>query len=110
MKYQVIFTEPAATTIEENAVWWARERSADQASRWYDGIRAAILSLDEFPQRCPLAPENDRFPYELRDLYFGLGSRPTHRIIFTIVTHHVVVLAVRHGAQRDLRHGDLKLP
>lgn len=110
MKFRVILTEPAAAAIEESAVWWARERSVEQASRWYDGIRAAIASLDEHPERCPPAAEDDQFPYDLRELHFGLGSRPTHRVVFTIVKQHVVVLADRHAAQRYLRPRDVELP
>jgi len=85
-------------------------RSAKQASRWYNGIRAAIASLDRFPERCALAAENDQFPYELRELYFGLGSRPTHRVVFTVAKQHVVVLAVRHTAQGRLEPKDVELP
>jgi hypothetical protein len=30
MKYAVIVTEPAAAAMEENVVWWTRERSVEQ--------------------------------------------------------------------------------
>lgn len=110
MKYAVVVTEPAAKAIEDTSVWWARERSAEQAARWYGGIREAIASLEQFPERCALSAENERFPYELRELYFGLGSKPTHRVVFTISKQHVVVLAVRHVAQRALRPRDVQLP
>lgn len=110
MKYQVTLTEPAASSSEETASWWATKRSAEQASRWYDGIRAAIASLGEFSERCARAAENSHFPRDLRELYFGHGARPTHRIVFAIVQQSVIALAVRHVAQSSLRHGDLELP
>ena len=51
----------------------------EQAARWYAGFSDALASLRENPERCPLAPENGRFPYEIHELHYGLGSRPTHR-------------------------------
>ncbi|MCH7729784.1 MAG: type II toxin-antitoxin system RelE/ParE family toxin, partial [Planctomycetes bacterium] len=66
-----------------------------------------IESLENDPDRCPLARENHRFAYEIRELHFGLASRPTHRIIFSIRPDAVVVLSVRHAAQQDLTEDDL---
>jgi hypothetical protein len=43
-------------------------------------------------------------------LHFGLGSRPTHRAVFTIVNETVVVLTVRHAAQDRLQQSDRKTP
>jgi plasmid stabilization system protein ParE len=107
MTYAVVITEQAAREMEDAAEWWARERSAEQAERWYSGIRQAISGLAEQPQRRPLAAENVDFSYELRELHFGLGSRPTHRAVFAIVKQTVVVLAVRHVAQDRIRPGDI---
>jgi plasmid stabilization system protein ParE len=42
---RVIITGPAKRDIQEAHDWWAEHRSAEQAGRWYVGIRAAILSL-----------------------------------------------------------------
>ena len=110
MKCQIIVTEPAAKAIEDDAAWWARERSIKQAARRYEGIRAAIDSLRSLPARCAFAAENGQFPYELRELHFGLGSRQTHRIVFTIVKQNVIVLAVRHSSQKELRPRDVDNP
>lgn len=100
-------TERAARDIEDSADWWARERSAEQAHRWYQGIRAAIDGLARSPQARPVAAERDLYSYEIRELHYGLGSRPTHRMIFTVVSKTVLVLAVRHAARRPLRPEDL---
>jgi hypothetical protein len=58
--------------------------------------------LEQNPDRCALAPENDRFPYEIRQLNFGIGRKPTHRLVFTIRPKEVVILRVRHLAQQDI--------
>lgn len=110
MSYAVVVTEQAAREIEDAAHWWACERSAEQAERWYAGIRNAIATLAENPQRCPVAAERHDFSYELRELYFGLGSRPTHRIVFTTVKQTAIVLTVRHGAQTRLSPDDINGP
>ena len=59
-----------------------------------------MISLEQNPSRFPLAFENDQFPYELRQQNYGLGSNPTHRAIFTIRNNVVLILRIRHLAQR----------
>jgi plasmid stabilization system protein ParE len=78
-----------------------------QAARWYAGFSDAIAALAQNPERCPLAPENGCFPYEIRELHYGLGSRPTHRAVFTVRPDMVLVLTIRHAAQADLTEADL---
>jgi len=107
MTFTVVVTEQAAREKEDAAEWWARERFVEQAERWYAGIRHAITTLAEQPERCPRTAEDGDFSYELRELHYGLGPRPTHRAVFTIVKETVVVLAVRHGAQDRLRAGGI---
>jgi hypothetical protein len=54
-----------------------------------------------------LAPESGDFDFELRQINYGSGKRPTHRALFRIVGNTVEVLSIRHLAQRALRPGDL---
>jgi plasmid stabilization system protein ParE len=81
MTFVVVVTERAARDMEETAAWWARERSAEQAELWYAGIRRALTTLTEHPERCAVAPEQPDFAYPLRELHYGVGSRPTHRAV-----------------------------
>jgi plasmid stabilization system protein ParE len=103
----VITTERAAQEIEDAAAGWAENRSVAQAQRWYQGIRAAIAGLAAPPEAHPVAAENDSFPYEIRKLHYGLRSKSTHRVIFTIVRRTVLVLTVRHAARHPLMPEDL---
>lgn len=64
--------------------------------RWFEGLKEAIASLSTFPHRCPLAPENRQFPFEVRQLLYGRRAH-VYRILFTIQAETVVVLHVRHG-------------
>ncbi len=108
MNYRVVLADRTLEDIDRNARWWAKNRSGDQAIRWYEGILEAIYALDENPQRWTVARENDKFPYELRELHYGVSSRPTHRALFAIRDDRsVVVLSVRHAAQQDVTPDDL---
>jgi hypothetical protein len=91
--------------MQDAARWWATQGSAEQANRWLAGIDERLQ--DESPERYPLAPENDDFPFEMRELYFGVGRRPTHRAVFTTADDLVVVLSVRHLSQNRLQPDDL---
>ena len=68
----------------------------------------AIRSLSDNPDRCALARENHLFSAEVRELHYGLGSRPTHRAVFTVLKDVVLVLTIRHGAQADLTEDDIQ--
>lgn len=79
MTYNVVITPEASRQMEAAAGWWARERSEEQARQWYAGIRGAVATLAEGPERHPLAAEHADFGHELRELHYGLGRRATHR-------------------------------
>ena len=93
--------------MERAYSWWAEHRSADQAARWYNGFMNRLLTLESNPARCPLAPENDSFPFEVHNLLYGLSNKPTHRALFTIRPDMVYVFAIRHAAQQPITPDDL---
>ncbi len=107
MIHQVVLTDQAHRDLLQACTWWAENRSAEQAERWYDGFAKAILSLATDPERRPLAPESQDLPYEIRQLNYGLGRRPTHRAVFTIRPNMVLILRVRHLAQKPLSPEDV---
>jgi plasmid stabilization system protein ParE len=72
------------------------------AQQWAIGLMKAITSLETFPARCALAPENRYFPQEIRHLLYGKG-RSIYRILFTINDDTVFILHIRHGAQDTLK-------
>jgi len=106
MTYDVVLTDRAYDEMNAAYLWWAEHRSPLQADKWYNAFADAIASLSVNLERCPLARENDRFPLEIRNLYFGIGRRRTHRAVFTIRPEMVLVMTVRHLAQRDLTPDD----
>jgi hypothetical protein len=104
--YRVIVTPKARIELYNDAIWWAENRSADQAARWLDGFEQAIDSLAKDAAKYPLARENDEFAIELRQMPYGVGKRPTHRAVFEIHGREVIVHGIRHLARRDLTPED----
>jgi plasmid stabilization system protein ParE len=108
MTYHVVISTQATVELQAAAEWWAENREPDQAARWFVGFDAKIRGLANAPHSWAVADENDEFPYEIRQLNFGLSSRPTHRAVFTIVEPDVVlVLTIRHTAQDRIAPGDI---
>ena len=107
MSRQIPVTAAARRDIEEGAAWWAEHRSFPQAIRWLRQIEDRIATLSEHAERCELAHEASRFSFELRELLFGTGYRPTHRILFRIDGSIVEILAVRHMSRIDISPDDL---
>ena len=107
MTFEVVLTTKAHEQLETAHAWWAQHRSANQAARWYNEFANALVILSENPERWPLSAERGAFPFEIRDLHFGVGSRPTHLAVFTIRDGLILVLAIRHLAQRALETDDV---
>jgi plasmid stabilization system protein ParE len=107
MMHEVLLTARAQDELERNHNWWAAKRSADQANRWYTGFIQLMLTLQNKPERCPLALENELLPIQVRQLNYGLGAKPTHRALYTVRADTVVILRVRHLAQQPLSSEDL---
>lgn len=100
MKYRVIIEPPARENIDQ-AYRWIAERAPVSAVKWFNGLEAAIQTLEDFPQRCPLAEESKAFDLEIRQLIYGkrVGA---YRILFAIQQDAVHILHVRHGRRRRL--------
>ena len=107
MSLPVLVTERAHNELDDAYRWWAKHRSSEQANRWYNEFLVALESLADDANRWAVARENDNFPYEIRELHFGLARRPTHRAVFTIRPESVLVLTIQHVSQRELTSDDL---
>jgi plasmid stabilization system protein ParE len=78
MSYKVVIEKQAEEDLKDAASWVA-QHSPDKAALWYFDTTEAVESLENFPARCPVAPESKTFGVEIRHLIFG-----KHRIIFII--------------------------
>jgi len=99
LNFQIELTEQAEKEAEQ-AYLWIAERDPEGAGRWWQGLVEAVLSLEEMPLRCSIAPEDPYFEEEIRMLFYG-RRRGQFRILFTIRGQQVQVLHIRR-ASRDV--------
>ena len=79
---------------------------SDAALKWYRGLKEAILSLEEKPNRGAVTRENRG----LRQLLYG--QKPNiYRVIYRVLERQkqVEVLHIRHGARRKFKPSDLPI-
>ena len=100
-EYRIIL-QPEAYAGMEAAYEYIDQYSSENAHRWAVEIMDAINSLKTFPRRCGIAPENEFFVQEIRQLLHGKG-RNVYRILFTIQDEAISILHIRHGAQDTLK-------
>tara|TARA_R110002073_G_scaffold328728_4_gene510359 strand:+ start:3329 stop:3649 length:321 start_codon:yes stop_codon:yes gene_type:complete len=102
----VIIMPIAEADIDEAYEWWRDHRSVEQANRWYREIFPVMQGLSISAARRPQSPEAARLGVDLRELYFGIGAHPTHRVVFIIDGSTVKILRVRHLSRGRLRASD----
>lgn len=78
---------------------------SDAALKWYRGLKEAILSLEEQPNRSPETPENPK----LRHLLYGHKPH-IYRVIYRVTekSKQVDVLHIRHGARKRFKRSEIK--
>lgn len=74
--------------------------SAEVANNWYYELQDTIVSLQEFPNRCSIAPEASVIGREIRQLW--VGKRRKYRVLFVVEEDVVAILHVRHSRQSYL--------
>ena len=105
MIYQVRL-QPAAVEDLDGAYQYAAQNAPTPAARWLKRVQTARQTLEHNPERCPLAPENDKSRRILRQSLFG--KRPhVFRVIYTIEGNTVWVLRICRAQRRTLRAEDL---
>ena len=109
MAYHVKFADRAARDLESLYV----EKNAAEsqaASRWYNGLEAAVYALPTYPHRCAVAREarSSKLRRELRHLVYGKKPH-VYRVIYEVDERRqtVWVLTVRHGARRKVKPSDI---
>ena len=70
---------------------------SDAAQKWYIGLKKQILSLEQYPNRCPVTPEKKT----VRHLLYG-RKHGVYRVIYRVIEKRKVVevLHIRHGARK----------
>lgn len=101
MAFRVETAAAAEQDVEAIFEWLISRNAGEAGLRWLAELEDAIASLNMNPQRCPIAPENGEFPFEVRQLFYGRQPN-VYRILFTINRDVVYVFHVRHGRRRPL--------
>jgi plasmid stabilization system protein ParE len=107
MAYRVEIARRAEADLEELYLWVV-ERTPQQGARWFNGLERAVLSLDEHPKRCPVAPESIDPDHPVRVLSYGRKPH-IYRIFFVVddLAGRVRVVHVRRSARRPAVPDDL---
>lgn len=100
MAYRVEIARRAEADLEE-LYRWVVERAPQRGARWFNGLERAVLSLDQHPKRCPVAPESFDAEDPVRVLTYGRKPHG-YRVFFTVDddAEIVCVLHVRRGARQ----------
>lgn len=85
----------------------ASARAPATAARWLDRFERTLQTLDERPDRCPLAHENAKIAVEVRVLLFGRQPN-VFRVLFTVDGDAVRILRIRRAQRRFLSRGELE--
>jgi plasmid stabilization system protein ParE len=101
MAFRVETSAQAESDASAILEWLLAQHAGETGLRWFFAMEDAIASLATVPERCPLAPETVRFPFEVRQLFYGRKPH-VYRILFTIEGDIVNVLHIRHGRRRPL--------
>jgi toxin ParE1/3/4 len=92
-RYRVDIT--ASAEADTAAIWdYIAQDNPEAATAFILRLEEQIGTLERYPERCPLVPENDILGTTYRHLLFG-----NYRTIFKIVGVRVIILRIIHGAR-----------
>lgn len=102
MTLRVILTPRAERDRERIYSYTVSQWGKGKAQHWYDGLYAALSSLETLPERHPVAPESAQAGAQtVRQVV-----RPPFRILFVIKGRQVHVLHIRHAARLPMGAGE----
>ncbi|KAF0217718.1 MAG: plasmid stabilization system [Geobacteraceae bacterium] len=92
-KYSVEITPAAERDVEE--IWtYIADDSPENATAFIMRLEEQTEALEQFPERCPLIPENELLGTGYRHLVYG-----AYRTIFRITGNTVFIVRIIHGAR-----------
>ena len=112
MAFRVEIAPRAFNDLDEIATYIEQQSSFEQAEEWFNGIIAAIRTLEDMPERCRIADESEELGQEVRVLHYGRCNRK-YKVYYSI-RHRtrsagtIQVLHVRHRARQSLEIDQLR--
>jgi plasmid stabilization system protein ParE len=112
MAFRVKISPRAFNDLDEIARYIKRQSSFEQAEDWFNGIIAAIRTLEDMPSRCPVADESEELGQEVRLLIYGRRNRK-YKVYYSIRRRTrsagtIQVFHVRHWARKNLNTDQLR--
>ncbi len=101
MAFHVSITREGEQEAKDILEWLHSQQAGETGLRWFEGLKTAIVSLAEMPERCPLARENKEFSFEVRNLLHGRKPH-VYRVVFTVEGDTVYILHIWHGRRRQI--------
>ena len=99
-RHAVIFEQSAQADVRESYNWGCRVWGKREAQRWARLLRSAVFTqLAVAPKGFPLAPEDNEFLKEIRQMLVG-----RYRVLFTIEGRKVHVLHIRGAYVGSTEH------
>ena len=92
-KYQVNLSQQAQNDLEQ-IFYYIADDSINNAANFILQLEKKVYSLELFPDRHPLIPENKYFGTDYRHLIYK-----KYRIVYRIVERSVFILTIFHGAK-----------
>jgi plasmid stabilization system protein ParE len=112
MAFHVEISPRAFNDLDEIARYIQQQSSFKHAEEWFNGIIAAIRTLEDMPRRCRVADESEELGQEVRLLLYGKRNRK-YRVYYSIrqrtpTTGTVRVFHVRDWARISLDTDQLR--
>lgn len=98
MGFKIEYSQRAEADLDAILTWLIEQQAGHAGLRWFEGLQAAVDTLRELPQRCPLMKKDPRVNFEVRQLFYGKKPH-VFRVLFRIIGHNVIVLRIRRGKQ-----------
>lgn len=97
--YKVLISKTVKDILLKQADYIANQQQEPiLALKWFEGIESAINSLRNFPERCPIAPENYYIKQNSKIVIRHLIYKKSSRVVFVIIKNEVRILNVKHSA------------
>jgi plasmid stabilization system protein ParE len=112
MAFHVEISPRAFNDLDEIARYIKQQASFGQAEKWFNGMIAAIQTLEDLPHRCRVADESEELGQEVRLLLYGKRNR-RYKVYYSVQertpsTGTVRVFHVRHWARKTPDPGRLR--
>jgi plasmid stabilization system protein ParE len=82
MAFRVEYSARAEQDLDPILEWLIEQEAGQKGLLWFKKLQAAITTVCDLPNRCQVAPENEQFPFEVRQLLYGRKPHQ-YRILFT---------------------------